>query len=351
MSVQICDSSACDSPVMVEVRRGSTVESCHRGRAVVADASGRVVASWGDSEAPIIPRSAVKPIQALPLVESGALYAYGLEQYELALACGSHHGEGRQVRMLESWMKRIGCQPGDLACGAHAPLDEEATVELIRSGQAATVIHNNCSGKHLGMLTTARHLGEPLKGYTAPEHPVQQRIQAILQDLTGCALGDGPALVDGCGAPTFAVPLRGLAVAMARFADTDGFEPARVTALDTVRNAWSRHASFIGGRTSFDTKLMQSLPGTVLVKSGAEGVVVAVLTRQKLGLALKIEDGAPRAKNVALMALLRHLGVIDAGRWQSLSELAAPVVTNWSGKVVGGVRPAEGWLNEAYTRG
>jgi len=334
--------AAAASPVMAEVWRGPIVESQHRGRAVVADAAGRVVACWGDAEAPVYPRSAVKPVQALPLLETGAFYSFGLEPPELALACGSHHGEARHTRMIQSWLGRIGCKPSDLECGAHPPFDEDAAADLIRAGTPATALHNNCSGKHAGMLTTARHCGEPIQGYGRPDHPVQQRIRAALAEMTGCDLAEAPCGTDGCGVPTFALPLRGLAVAMARLADPHELPSARAGAAERVREAWARHATLIGGRTSFDTKLMQAVHGAVLVKSGGEGVVAAVLPRLKLGLALKIDDGTPRAKNVALLAVLHHLGVFDAGRWQGLSEFWAPAVTNWAGAAVGSIRPAPG---------
>lgn len=338
-----CPASPDAAPVMAETWRGPLVESRHRGRAVVADAAGRVIAAWGDPETPVYPRSAVKAIQALPLIETGAFHSFGLEPPELALACGSHHGEPRHTRMIKSWLDRVGCKPGDLECGAHPPFDEDSAAELIRSGVAPTALHNNCSGKHLGMLTTARYCREPVQGYVHPAHPVQRRVLAALQDMTDCDLADSPSGVDGCGVPTVAVPLHGLATAMARFADPAGLPDSRVSAIGRIREAWARHATLIGGATSFDTKLMQATHGLLLVKSGAEGVVMAVLPRRKLGLALKIEDGAPRAKNVALLALLRHLGVIDHARWRGLSEFSTPTITNWAGTVVGAIRPAPGW--------
>ena len=331
------------SPVMAEVWRGSAVESFHRGRAVVADAGGRVVACWGDAEAPVYPRSAIKAIQALPLLETGAFYSFGLEAPELALACGSHHGEPRQIRMVQSWLERIGCTPADLACGPQPPFDEDSAADLIRAGTPASALHNNCSGKHAGMLTTARHCREPIQGYSRPDHPVQQRIRAALAEMTGCDLTAAPCGTDGCGVPTIGLPLRGLAVAMARLAAPQDLAPARAGAAERVREAWARYATLIGGRTSFDTRLMQAIRGAVLVKSGGEGVAAALLPRQQLGVAVKIDDGTPRAKNVALMAVLHHLGVFDAGRWQGLSDFWAPAVTNWAGAVVGSIRPAPGW--------
>lgn len=325
---------------MVEVWRGDLVESRHRGHAVVADAWGRVVAVWGDPNAPIYPRSAVKALQALPLVETGALDAFGLGSADLALACGSHCGEPRHLALARHWLERIGLPPAALACGAHPPFDDEAAAALIRAGTAATVLHNNCSGKHLGLLTTARHCGEPLGGYLGPDHPVQRRIAAVLEAMTGVALVQAPVAVDGCGVPTWGLPLVGLATAMARFAAPDELPPLRAAAVRRVREAWGGHPEMIGGLTSFDTQMMGAAPGAVLVKSGGEGVAVAVLIQQRLGIALKIEDGTPRGKNVAMAALLRRFG-IDPGA----DQWGAPAVSNWAGRTVGALRPAAGWLD------
>jgi L-asparaginase II len=329
--------AASAAPVLIDVWRGALVESRHRARAVVADARGRVVAAWGDPEAPIYPRSAVKALQALPLVETGALDAFGLGERELALACGSHHGEPYHIDLARRWLERIGLEPAALACGAHPPFDEGAAAALIRAGLPATVLHNNCSGKHLGLLTTARHGGDPVEGYSQPGHPVQRRIAAVLEAMTGAALATAPVAVDGCGVPTWGLPLVGLATAMARFADPGGLPPARAAAVLRVREAWGRHPELIGGETSFDTRMMRETGGAVLIKSGGEGVGVAVLKDRALGIALKIEDGTPRAKNVAMAALLRRFGVgVPDG-------LAQPAVTNWAGRTVGAIRPTAGW--------
>jgi L-asparaginase II len=332
------------APVLVEMLRGELVESRHRGHAVVIDGEGRIVAAWGDPEILVYPRSAIKAVQALPLLESGAADAFGLSAIELALACSSHHGEIRHVRMAQSWLNRIGCQIGDLECGPHPPLDEEAAAELIRAGQTPTALHNNCSGKHLGMLTTARHLGEPLVGYTRPDHPVQQRIRAAIQQMARQRMEAAPEAVDGCSAPTLGLPLRALAMAMVRFASAASLPAHRVSAIDRLRDAWGRHPYLIGGRTSLDTRVIQTAPG-VLLKGGAEGCGVAVLLRPRLAVAIKIEDGAGRARDVAVLALLHHLGVLDAVRWHGLKPLAVPLIRNCAGIPVGMLRPAAGWLD------
>jgi len=336
---------------MVEVWRGRTVESRHRGRAVVVDRSGTVVAAWGNVERAVFPRSSIKAVQALPLLESGAFAASGLSDPELALACASHGGESRHTRLAASWAEHIGANAVDLECGAHAPFDDEAAAELIRAGQRPSTLHNNCSGKHLGMLTTARHLGEPWRGYTAAEHPVQLRIRTAIEDMAGVDLAQARFGIDGCGIPTFPIPLSGLARAMARIADPQGLPSARVTAIRRIREAWGRHPYLIGGRVSFDTHFIKVAGGQVLVKSGAMGVATAAIPRLGLGLALKIEDGTAQARDVALAALLQWCGVLDPVRWAMLAEYTQPVLKNCSGLPVGALRPAPGWPGPGLSPG
>ena len=201
------------NPVLVEVTRGSMVEAIHRGSAVIADRSGKVVAHWGDFERPVYPRSAIKPVQTIALVESGAADAFDVGDDEIALACSSHNAEPDHVSAVASWLARIGCSDADLGCGARAPLGADAAAALIRAGIAPGPLHNPCSGKHAGFLTTARFKGEPLAGYTKLTHPVQQRVLGIIEQMTGQDLNGVPWGWDGCSIPTFGVSLGGLAVA------------------------------------------------------------------------------------------------------------------------------------------
>ena len=202
--------------LVVEVTRGAIVESRHLVSAAVADAGGELVAAWGEVEGPVFARSAVKPIQALPLLESGAAEALAVSDAELALACASHGGEPLHVAALRDWLARLGLAETDLECGAHPPLHEPSAEALVRSGTAPSALHNNCSRKHAAMLATARHLGEETRGYIRSAHPVQRRVAACLADMSGCDLERAPEASDGCGIPTFALPLSGLARAMAR---------------------------------------------------------------------------------------------------------------------------------------
>ncbi|HET8728323.1 MAG TPA: asparaginase, partial [Alphaproteobacteria bacterium] len=244
------------APITVEVTRGGMVESRHRALAVIADPEGRVLNRWGDHERRIYPRSAVKALQALPLVESGAADAFGLDEEELALACASHNGETVHTEKVAAWLARIGLSPDDLECGAHAPYDAETARALTRRDKAPSPLHNNCSGKHAGFLAVARHKGERTKGYIDFTHPVQQRILGVLEQMTGQDLSHAPRGIDGCSIPTIGVPLGALAMAMARLADPSGLPDRRAEAATRLRAAWGGKPYMVAGRNRFDTLAM-----------------------------------------------------------------------------------------------
>ena len=330
-----------DDPRTIEVTRGPMAESCHRVRMVVADPAGRVLDHWGDVDHRVYPRSAIKPIQALPIVESGAAAAFDLTDKELALACASHNGEPVHVDTVAAWLERIGCGTADLECGRQQPKDGEAAYALLRRDEEPSALHNNCSGKHAGFLTTARHRNEPTAGYTAYAHPVQQRLLGVLEQMTAQDLGDAPWAADGCSIPTVAVSLGGLAVAMARMATLTHVSDRRAAAIDRVRRAWGSEPYLVAGRNRFDTETMVAAGGRVLVKGGAEGVSCACLPEQGLGIALKVEDGATRATNVAMAALLRGLGAIDNQVWATIANFAQPEIRTRRGATVGAIRMSD----------
>ena len=330
------------TPVAVEVWRGPRVESRHRVSVMVADGSGRTILALGDIDRPIYPRSAVKPFQALPLLETGAADALGVTEAELALACASHSAEPSHLELVGSWLARLGVDDEALVCGPHAPLHAASAEALIRAGLQPRKIHNNCSGKHTGMLTLAKHLGVSLEGYAEPEHPVQRLVRATMEELTDGAV-ERDMGIDGCGLPTFAMPLRALATAFARFASPEALGPDRARAARRVGEAMRRHPQLVAGTGRCCSAVMTALPG-VLAKTGAEGVYVAAVAGRGLGIALKAEDGAGRAAEVALLAILDRLGLIDGGAAAELASFATPTLRNAAGRIVGRIAPAEGWL-------
>ncbi|MFQ5974170.1 MAG: asparaginase [Alphaproteobacteria bacterium] len=333
-------SSGKPSPILVEATRGRMVENCHRGRAAVVDPDGGVLMSWGDVEAPIYARSAIKPLQALPLVESGAADAFGLGEVELALACASHGGEPAHVDAVGRWLDRLGYGVDDLECGAHPPLDRAAARDLVIQGAEPTPLHNNCSGKHAGMVTTAHHLGEPTRGYVDYAHPVQQRILGVLEIMCGCDLGAAPRSIDACSIPAIAIPLGNVALGMARLVEPARLSQARAEAAGRIVEAMTAQPFMVAVSGRFSTRLMTVAGAEAIVKAGAEGVYCAALRRLGLGVALKIDDGSRRAAEVAMAAILRHLGVLDDRHAGELPEVLAVPIESWNGVRVGEARPA-----------
>ena len=329
------------APTLVEVVRGGLVEARHRGHAVIVTSHGRALAAWGDPGHVIYPRSAIKPLQALPLVESGALDAFGLGADFLALACASHEAQAHHLTLIAAWLSRLGLGPEDLECGAHAPLDPDAAAALARDAGQPNSTHNNCSGKHLGMLTTARHRGEPTRNYIRFEHPVQQRVMGALEHMVGVNLGAAARGVDGCGVPTFAMPLASLALGVARLADGEALPPARAQAAARVTAAWLRYPELIGGDQAPDTRLMRACAGQVAIKRGAEGVMVALDPERRVAAAIKIEDGAARGRDALMAALLLRpeFGTAFAPATRAaLATLAQPVALNCAGREIGLIR-------------
>jgi L-asparaginase II len=329
------------NPIVVEVTRGSMVESRHRASVAVVDADGAVVRAWGDVERPVYGRSALKPLQALPLIESGADDRYGLGDAEIALACASHSGEPRHVELVTRWLARIGCGVDDLECGSHMPLHEASVEALILSGRKPDARYNNCSGKHAGFLTTSRHLGEATKGYIRYEHPVQQRILGVFEQLTGLRLADAPRGIDGCGIPVIGIPLRHMAMAMARLADPDDHvPPVRAAAAKRILAAMTSEPFLIAGSDRFCTKVMEVAGAKIALKTGAEGVYTAALPTLGLGVALKIDDGAGRAAEVAMGRVLRDLKLLTADEERALAAALAPMIQNRAGRETGSVHIA-----------
>ena len=323
-------------PVLVEVTRGARVESRHSGAVVVLDARGGMVFAAGDVEQAVYPRSAVKALLALPLVETGAADRLGLTEAEVALACASHAGEPVHVAGAASMLARAGRDVSTLECGVHWPGKELASRALAASGGQPTALHNNCSGKHSGFICLACDQGHDPKGYVHPEHPTMRMVTAALADTTGATLDERNRATDGCSIPTYAIPLRALALAFARFASGEGFAPDRAAAAARIRAAVAAHPIMVGGTESFDTQLMTAMGARVFSKAGAEGVWCASIPELGLGVAVKCDDGAGRAAEIATGAVLRRL-LPDAG---ALAPFAARTLRNWNGIEVGAIRPA-----------
>ncbi|WP_457324523.1 asparaginase [Roseateles sp. P5_E11] len=334
------------NPVLIEVLRGSTVESRHAGALAIVDASGAVHTALGDIDRPIFPRSAVKLLQALPLVASGGAEAFSLTDAELALACASHSGEPEHVATAAGVLAKLGLTADALECGTQWPSREPVLRGMAARGEVATPLHNNCSGKHSGFVCVAclmaRNAGaEPAefaRGYVAAEHPVMREVSSALSAATGVDVEQAPRGIDGCSIPTFALPLRSLALAFARCGTGQGLSDVNARAARRLRQAAAVAPFMVGGTDRFDTRVMQAFGERVFCKIGAEGVYCAALPELGLGVALKIDDGAARAAEAAFAAVAQGLLKTEDELLRSYSHLQ---LSNWRGIEVGALRPAQ----------
>lgn len=333
------------NPILIEVLRGGTVESRHAGALAIVDASGTVHTALGDIDRPVFPRSAVKLLQALPLVASGAAEAFGLGEAELALACASHSGEPEHVATAAGLLARLGLDETALECGTQWPSREPVLRGMVARGELATPLHNNCSGKHSGFMCVAclmaRNAGaeaaEFARGYVAVGHPVMREVSAALSAATGLDVEQAPRGTDGCSIPTFALPLRALALAFARCGTGQGLSDGHARAARRLRQAVAAAPFMVGGTDRFDTRVMQAFGERLFCKVGAEGVYCAALPELGLGVALKIDDGAVRAAEAAMAAVAQALLRTEDELLRGYSHLA---LRNWRGLDVGALRPA-----------
>lgn len=325
---------------MVELWRGGLLESTHRGHAVICDDTGAVVESWGDPGRVIFPRSSCKMLQALPLLESGAADAHGLSDAHIALSCASHQGAALHVNMAGRWLADLGLGEPDLRCGSHEPYDRDERDRLILAHEAPCQLHNNCSGKHSGFLTTVKHLKAGPE-YVELDHPLQKAIKAATEEVTDeASAGFG---IDGCSAPNFAMSVTGLARGMAAFAKARDAGSVRERAMHRLTRSMAAHPELVAGEGRACTELMRAMQGRVAIKTGAEAVFVAIIPEKKLGVALKIEDGNARASEAALVAILTRLGVLDAAHPMAQKRLPAPQI-NCRGTRTGELRLAAGFM-------
>ena len=334
--------------VMVEVTRGHRVESWHMGAIAVVDSKGSLVSSAGDISSPVFPRSAIKGLQALPLIESGAADAYHLSDEALSIACASHNGEKVHAEMAHAMIHACGLEDDALECGAHAPKFPADFAELYCAGHAPTALHNNCSGKHAGFLCFAQKAGFDHHGYVKLDHPVQREVRAVLEEMTGLSLS-GPDQVDlcgtdGCSIPTYAMPLKNIAHAFARFGTGEGLAPERAKAARRLREAVATAPYMVAGHDRFCTAIMEIFGTRAFVKVGAEGVYCASLPEQGYGIALKCWDGAFRAAEVMMATILDAYLPMSEAESAALAPWRAPKLINWNGIHVGTIQPVDGLL-------
>ena len=325
---------------IVEVVRGPSVECRHLVDIVIADAEGSIVKSFGDAQRLVYPRSSIKSLQALPLIESGAADRLKLKPRHIALACASHNGEEMHVTTAREMLAAAGLGEHCLECGAQLPDRQSDRDRLAVEGISPGAIHNNCSGKHSGFLCFAVEEGMDPQGYVRVGHRVQKAIAQTLSEVTASPHGQDNCGIDGCSIPTWTIPLENLAKAYARFGVGEGGGRERSKAMLRLRDACMEHPEMVAGTDRFDTAIMSALKGRVFTKSGAEGMFVAALPEKGLGIALKVHDGAERASEVAIAACIESLLELDEAEANTLKRLSNPVQKNRNDLVVGSLRPA-----------
>ena len=340
------------NPILVEVTRGDHVESVHRGSVAVCNGRGETVFAIGDVTSSVFPRSAIKLIQALPLVESGAADAFRFGNKELALACASHNGEARHVTTATAMLEAAGLDVGALECGPQWPALSSDQSTLYRESSEPTAAYNNCSGKHAGMLAFASHMHIEPKGYVDRDHAVQKAVSAALEEMTGVPLADAPCGIDGCSLPTIAVPLDSMARAFAQAATGEGLGAARSDACKRLMEACMAEPYMVAGMDRFCTDIMTEGQGQVFVKTGAEGMFCAAFPALGLGVALKCDDGATRASEAMMAQLIAAFFPGEPGP-QLARRVEAPLL-NRRNIQVGFVRASSGYresLEQIASRG
>lgn len=325
---------------IVNIYREKLVESAHIVHIAGVDAAGNPLCSGGDAKRMTFVRSAAKPLQAVAVVEAGAVDQYHFTPEELVLICSSHNGEAYHVELAASMLRKLGLTEDALKCGAHDPFYQPAAQALRAAGQTPGPLHNNCSGKHSGMLALALAIGADPASYPQPDNPVQKRMLATIAAVSGVPAADIPLGTDGCGVPVFGLPLDRLAYAYARFGNPGNLSTTQAEALARILEAIRRHPAALAGTGRFDTRLIEATQGRIIGKLGAEGVFAVAVPGDGLGLAFKVEDGAPRALYPAVVETLRQLDLLTAGELAELAEFHKPPITNWQGTRVGRIDPA-----------
>lgn len=327
------------NPVLVEVTRGSVVESRHRGAISVMDSGGNSMLNIGDTDLPVFARSAIKAVQALPLVESGAADAFGFGDAELALACSSHSGEDAHIERAASMLNSAGRSEEDLECGPHWSTHESVLIHQARTFTSDPgPICNNCSGKHAGFVCTAAHLDIDPKGYIRQEHAVMATVKDALEDVTGALHQEDLCGMDGCSIPTYATPLTAMAYGFAKMGTGDGLGTERAKAAKRLVNACMNEPFYVAGTDRFCTKLMNMGQGRLFGKTGAEGVFCGAIPELGLGIALKCDDGGTRASEAMMAAVIAHLLPNDDPLSEAIAQLAQPKISNRNGFTVGQTR-------------
>ncbi|SMQ60828.1 asparaginase [Devosia lucknowensis] len=326
------------NPILAEAVRGNWVENRHRGAFIIVDATGRVIASAGDVERPVFPRSAIKSMQALAIFDRHAADRFHHTAEELALACASHHGEDEHVDNVSHFLDRMGLSVSDLECGAHMPTNGKAREALRARGAEPSALHNNCSGKHSGMLSVALAMGVPTSGYVTREHDVQKAVRAAVEYVIGEDLTEDRCGTDGCSIPTWAAPLRAWAHGFARMSTGEGLDAGHAAGATKLFDAATSHPHLVAGTGHLDTLVMEAFGGRLMQKGGAEGVQCGAIRDKGWGYALKCDDGNMAASQAMVAQLLLTYAEPNAAQADVLAQFTRQPARNVRGTVVGELR-------------
>lgn len=333
------------NPILVELVRGPLIESVYRGCAAVVDADGDIKFSIGNVQDFTFPRSSVKSVQAVPLIESGGADAFGLTDAEIAVTCASHAGEPIHVELVRSILSKAGLDETALQCGTHWPMGKESGRALLRADAPATDLHNNCSGKHAGMLSACVHMGLPIDNYTQDDHPLQRQVSEALSYLSGDKVEHAVYGLDGCSLPNWPLTVRGMAQLFARISTGAHLDAARAAGFRRLIEAGFHAPEAMGGAGRLPTEILRAFPGKIYVKEGAEGVYCGALLQSGLGVAVKIEDGGRKASEIALATILGAFSDEDVREDEVLKRFAGGPIKTWSGIEVGKIGASDEFHN------
>lgn len=327
----------------IHVYRGDFIESSHDIHIAVVDVNGTILATYGDPTRLTFARSSMKPLQVLPVVQSGAAEAYSITEKELSLFCASHSGEPFHRESVADVLAKLDLPEEKLQCGTHIPRDHESYIKLIKEGKELTPYYSNCSGKHSGMLTGCTHQKMDIDTYRDVGHPYQQQIIDSIAEVTNFDRSSIETSVDGCGVPVHQLPLSHVALGFARLAQSSNWEEGEAStkdALEKVRKAMTSYPEMVAGTDRFDTDLMAAFEGRIVAKGGAEGVHCFGDAETGIGVALKVEDGNSRATSVASMEVMRQLGIGSEAIWEKLVNHAHVPVSNARKESIGVIKPS-----------
>ncbi|CAM3273763.1 asparaginase [Filibacter tadaridae] len=324
---------------LVDVVRGGNVESEHWGHIAVVDSKGNLLYSKGNPDRVTYARSSMKPLQAIPIVETGAADHFEFDPADLSLSCASHNGEDQHTNRVKNILSRLDLTTDSLKCGTHPPRWKETYEALIKADKEITPEYNNCSGKHSGMLTTAKHMNESLEDYYKLDHPVQKRILEVISDISEIPADDIEIGIDGCGVPVHGIPLKNLALSFAKMADPVSFPTKRKNAIEKITSAMMAAPEMVGGTDRFCSDFMRIEDGRMFGKAGAEGVYCIGDLETGLGIAIKIEDGNGRGVYPAAVEVLKQLDLLNEEQCEQLHSYLYPDLKNARDEVIGQLRP------------